>query len=216
VIVDDYIEAFRKLKKLRRETETRRVVSERNIKNINQLIELGLPIKLEFGSYERRGIVGWTYVDKNHNCDLILDVTQPLPFPDKTVHNIYSSHLLEHFTYKEVMAVLAECKRILVSGGSFSVAVPNARLYLESYSNPGKTNIESLCRSKQGLNGHTRIDYVNYMAYMDGYHKYMYDEENLVEILNTAGFKNASLRDFDETIDEKSRDDISIYAEAFK
>jgi predicted SAM-dependent methyltransferase len=145
-----------------------------------------------------------------------LDVTQPLPFPDKTVHNIYSSHLLEHFTYKEVMAVLAECKRILVSGGSFSVAVPNARLYLESYSNPGKTNIESLCRSKQGLNGHTRIDYVNYMAYMDGYHKYMYDEENLVEILNTAGFKNASLRDFDETIDEKSRDDISIYAEAFK
>ena len=44
----------------------------------------------------------------------------------------------------------------------------------------------------------------------------MYDEENLVEILKTAGFKNASLRDFDETIDEKSRDDISIYAEAFK
>ena len=168
VIVDDFIEAFRKLKKLRREAETRRVVSERNIKNINKLIELGSPIKLEFGSYERRGIEGWTYVDKNHNCDLILDVTQPLPFPDNTVQNIYSSHLLEHFTYKELMGVLAECKRILVSGGSFSAAVPNARLYLESYSNPGNEDIQGLCRSKQGLNGKTGIDYVNYMAYMDG------------------------------------------------
>jgi hypothetical protein len=51
---------------------------------------------------------------------------------------------------------------------------------------------------------------------MDGHHKYMFDEENLVYILISHGFKNVKVRDFDINIDMLDRDFESIYAIANK
>ena len=48
------------------------------------------------------------------------------------------------------------------------------------------------------------------------HHKYLYDEENLVLILESKGFKNVRLRNFDPSLDLKERDFESIYAEAQK
>jgi hypothetical protein len=67
---------------------------------------------------------------------------------------------------------------------------------------------------KPAYNNTTRIDYVNYTAYMGGEHKYMFDEENLIHILTKASFKNVRLRVFDPGIDLQARDFESIYAEA--
>jgi hypothetical protein len=51
---------------------------------------------------------------------------------------------------------------------------------------------------------------------MDGEHKYMFDEENLVFILRSKGLKNVRLRQFDSSIDLQVRDFESIYAIAEK
>lgn len=51
---------------------------------------------------------------------------------------------------------------------------------------------------------------------MDGQHKYMFDQENLVNILTKVGFNNASIRDYDNTIDLSDRQEGSIYAIAYK
>jgi hypothetical protein len=51
---------------------------------------------------------------------------------------------------------------------------------------------------------------------MDGHHKYMFDDSNLVFILKSKGFKNVRLREFDPDLDVKERDPISIYAEGQK
>lgn len=216
VIVGDFLEAYGQLQELRRAAETRRVIKERTLRKVTSLVESDAPVNLEFGSYERRGIEGWTYVDINHNCDLVLDLTQPIPFPNGSVERVYSSHLLEHFTYKELLAFLDECRRILVKGGEFSVAVPNARLFLSHYCSPDKDNVEKMCNTKYALNGNTKIDYVNYIAYMDGYHRYMFDEDNLLSMLENAGFRDVMLRGFDGILDIKQRDEVSIYAQAFK
>lgn len=69
---------------------------------------------------------------------------------------------------------------------------------------------------KPAYNNTTRIDYVNYTTYMDGHHKYMFDEENLLYILKLKGFKNAHLRIFNPSLHLKERDFESIYAEAEK
>jgi hypothetical protein len=69
---------------------------------------------------------------------------------------------------------------------------------------------------KRAYNNTTRIDYVNFIAYMDGLHKYMFDEENLLHILESRGFKNVHLRQFDPSLDSQARDFESIYAEAEK
>ena len=44
----------------------------------------------------------------------------------------------------------------------------------------------------------------------------MFDEENLIYILKSKGFKNAHIRKFDPNLDLKHRDFESIYAEAEK
>jgi hypothetical protein len=51
---------------------------------------------------------------------------------------------------------------------------------------------------------------------MAGEHKYMFDEENLVFILKSKGFRNVRLREFDPSLDMPERDIESIYAEAEK
>lgn len=52
--------------------------------------------------------------------------------------------------------------------------------------------------------------------YMNGQHKYMFDEENLINTLLRAGFKKVDLREFDSMIDSSERDSESIYAVARK
>ena len=51
---------------------------------------------------------------------------------------------------------------------------------------------------------------------MDGHHKYLFDEENLVNTLLTTGFKHVQLRQFDSNLDLKERDHESIYVLAKK
>lgn len=191
-------------------------VAEKNRKKIESLIQSPLPIKLELGAEENRGIPGWTYIDSNEQCDLDLDLAQPLPFPDNRVDFIYSSHLMEHFKYTDLLKFLTECLRILKPGGKFSAAVPNARIYLNAYHDSDNFKPETFCSYKLAYNYNSKIDYVNYMAYMDGHHMYMFDEENIVVILKKVGFKHVILRDFDKTLDLEVRNYQSIYVKAEK
>ena len=51
---------------------------------------------------------------------------------------------------------------------------------------------------------------------MNQEHKYLFDEENLQNILMKLGFRSVKLRKFDSRIDIKKRDFESIYALALK
>ena len=182
---------------------------------IKELLNSGRPIMLELGSGSKRGANGWTTLDVVPGCDVYCDLTKGIPFPDNIVGAIYSSHLFEHLSFKEAQILLDECMRVLVPGGRFSICVPNGRLYLQAYIN------NELLDEKQfvyapAFNHTTGIDYVNYVAYMDGHHKYMFDEENLVFILRKKGFTKVRLREFDASIDSKEREFESIYAEGVK
>ena len=64
--------------------------------------------------------------------------------------------------------------------------------------------------------GSSKIDQLNYVAYLNDDHKYLFDNENLVNTLLTAGFSNAQIREFDSNLDQKERKNESIYAEAGK
>ena len=71
----------------------------------------------------------------NRTCDINWDLRFGIPFPDGSVSKIYSSHLFEHLTFKEINILIKECRRAIKKDGVFSIAVPNARLYIEAYSN---------------------------------------------------------------------------------
>ena len=187
---------------------TKQLASRSKVKRL-----LGSDIYLEIGAGDKPGANGWTTIDMTRHCDVFWDLRDGIPFPNASVKKIYSSHILEHLSFQATQQFLRECRRVLVPGGTFSICVPNAKMYLEAYLS-GVTLDPSYFGWKPAYNNTTRIDYVNYTAYMDGEHKYMFDAENLIHILTKASFKNVRLRAFDPGIDLLARDFESIYAEA--
>lgn len=191
----------------------KKVVSKRKI---SVLLKENREIYLEIGSGSKKGENGWTTLDMAPGCDIFWDLSEGLPFPDETVHKIYSSHVLEHFTYIEGQRLLAESLRVLIPGGLFSICVPNARIYIDAYAARRTLEAVTYFGYEPAFNATSMINYVNYVAYMDGHHKYMFDEENLIADIEKSGFKSVRLRGFDRTIDLEVRDFESIYAEAKK
>lgn len=190
------------------EHRRRRRASRGQIEAIKQA---GRPIKLDIGGGYRKGEHGWITVDTSYECDLYWDLREGIPFADGTVDAVYSSHLFEHLTFTEGQVLLKECLRALKSGGVLSIAVPNARMYIEAY-----LGIREVPREyfgwRQAYNETTAIDAVNYVAYMNGEHKYMFDQENLLFVLRKAGFVDVEARDFDPETDMAERDFESVYA----
>ena len=172
-------------------------------------------IKLELGSGNKKGKNGWTTVDVN-NADINWDLKNGIPLSNNSVDKIYSSHLLEHIPFEQLMILLEKCRNVLKVGGEFLVCVPNFRFYADSYKE-GKMFRDRETWWKDALidTGST-IDQINYIVYMKDEHKYMFDEENLVNTLKKAGFSDVKLRVFDESIDLLERDNESIYALAIK
>jgi predicted SAM-dependent methyltransferase len=186
---------------------------------VKKILRSGEPVFLEIGAGDKTGSNGWLTLDMNFKCDLVWDLRKGIPFPDNSISKIYSSHLFEHLTYAEIGQLLQECKRALVPGGIFSICVPNAKFFVDAYYNCGTQNQfwDSLPSFyKPAFNNTTRIDILNYIAYMIGDHKYMFDEENIVFILKQNKFSNVHIRSFDPEIDLKEREVGSLYAEANK
>lgn len=184
-------------------------------RTLRDLRALSGPLKLDLGSGGRRGTDGWTTVDTVDGCDLYWDLREGIPFADSAVDAIYSSHLFEHLTFEDGQALMGESLRVLKPGGSFSIAVPDARLYIEGYL--GLRDIpEHFFGWAPAYHGTTAIDAVNYVAYMAGEHQVLFDQESLVHRLRLAGFADAAPRPFDPGLDLPEREYESIYAAGTK
>lgn len=170
---------------------------------------------LELGSGPKKGSNGWTTIDIS-GADISYDLRKGIPLPDMSIDRIYTSHLFEHIPYKELVLFINECFRVLKSNGELSVCVPNAGLYIRAYLDDHRFRPIGDGYGPALIETGSLMDQVNYIAYMDGQHKYMFDSENLVNTLRQAPFSNVRLREFDETMDLKSRKFESIYASAFK
>lgn len=77
----------------------------------------------------------WTNVDLQARPGVIQhDLRGALPFEDGSFAAVYHSHVLEHLPHDEAPGFLRECARVLRSGGTIRVVVPDletiARLYL--------------------------------------------------------------------------------------
>jgi SAM-dependent methyltransferase len=87
-------------------------------------------MKLELGS-GYHPTAGYTHLDINPNAPHvdIVAACHPLPgIPDASVTNLRAVDVLEHLSYRDTEAVLAEWHRILAPGGRVYVQVPDAEL----------------------------------------------------------------------------------------
>lgn len=195
----------------------RQIINLRSKAKIGSLTKKSDQLKIEIGSGAKKGDNGWLTMDLV-GADIQWDLRFGMPFKDNCIEQIYSSHLFEHLTVEETKRLLKECKRVLKPGGKFSICVPNAKRYIDAYYNKDLTFWEQHQKDfyPPAYNNTTIIDYINYVAYMDGHHKYMFDQENLLYILESHDFMTVRGRDFDPAIDMKEREFESLYAEAIK
>jgi predicted SAM-dependent methyltransferase len=146
-----------------------------------------LKLNLGCGEYSLSGFVN---VDAfaYRNVDTVMSVP-PVPWPDASVEEIYMGHFLEHLGEQEGGELLRECHRVLRSGGTLGVVVPDffeiCRRYIKnefapfawSDGNHDLTNdVDGLCR------------YLIFSTIQPSHHKWMYDEDSLRRALERAGF----------------------------
>lgn len=122
---------------------------------------------------------GWVNCDAyDKKADVMCDV-RSLPFEDNSIEQIYASHIIEHFDFKEAFAVLAEWKRVLIEGGCLAVETPD---------------LLGTCKAFVEASEERRIDlYGNLFAtpWIEGQvHKFLYTETQLRWTLDKVGFKN--------------------------
>ena len=129
-------------------------------------------IKLDLGSC-KKGINGFTTVDADR-ADITWNLKRGIPLKDKSVDFIYSSHLLEHIPFKQLIIFLKECKRVLKQDGVFSVCVPNAGYFLDSYFKGEVFEWHNVWEEAKVDTG-SKIDQLNYIAYLDDARKYSFN-----------------------------------------
>lgn len=146
------------------------------------------------------------------------DVRKGLPFGDRSVSYIYSSHTFEHFTWDESVAITKQCYRVLRSGGVLRVGVPNLRLLIEDYLRD--TDRQASHRLVERLQlGHNLQDFIHSGAH----HSQMFDEKSLLHLLESAGFTQPRVRQFRDSgipdiqaIEPEERECETLYVEATK
>lgn len=178
--------------------------------------EMKGPIKIELGAGKRK-LPGWVSVDMAPVADIQCNLdTDSLPFEDGSIDEIYSSHFLEHFYHAQLVGhILPECLRVLKSGGIFNVAVPDASIYIKAYLDR-RPCPEVIPLYRKAYFFDSFIDSINYIAYMGGDHRHMFDSKNLFAMLNNNGFVDVKIRNFDPSIDIERRREQSIYCIAIK
>lgn len=82
--------------------------------------------KLEIGCGTNPQKKDWVHQDirKLSNIDLICDARK-LPLENESFNEIFSSHVIEHFGWREVKNVLIEWLRILEYGGRLEMITPD-------------------------------------------------------------------------------------------
>lgn len=181
---------------------------------IRRLLQQGAPLRLHLGS-GGHPLDGWLNVDVlGMEPDLYWDLRRGLPFPDGCAQAVFLEHVIEHFTLADDLDLLAECHRVLGSGGIVRLGVPDFGRYMQSYATDG----EFIERERPGRP--TRLLAAAEVALLHG-HRSVWDCETLVALLEESGFADARCRpwgesDLEPAPDSELRRPESVYAEARK
>ena len=192
-------------------------------KIINQKQKNQEKIKLNLGcgtDYKE----GWINIDNNSDknikkLDVLWDLRNPLPIPEKTVDFIFHEHLLEHLTVGEGINFLKECLRILKPKGVMRIAIPDLEETVKDYYNPHWKKASWI--KKYGCQFiKTKAEKINISFRFWG-HQWLYDEEELRRRLKESGFtkiKRCQLRKsrYKELQNLETRDESTLIVEVIK
>lgn len=156
-------------------------------------------LKLHIGC-GKRFIPGFVHIDQvafphvNH----VQDIRRLPNFANNSASLIYACQVIEYFDREEVLAVLADWRRVLAPGGTLRLSVPNFAVICKLYQSgiPLEIFLGTLYgRIRDGKDGFV-------------YHRTTYDEPSLRELLATLGFSHICLWNWRHT-EHANVDDFS-------
>lgn len=160
----------------------------------------GTGVKLNVGCHTVQFHHGWTNVDlgdlgtwsRQHGYRYVRhDVTRGLWLDDGTVDLIYVSHFLEHFTYEQGAAILAEFRRVLKPGGVCRIIVPDAGVLMRKCAAGTLDDFDEV--SPPAAARATQAGKL-WELLVGGDHRAIYDHETLGAAMVGAGFSHVEAR----------------------
>ena len=114
----------------------------------------------------------WLTADVCPSSDIYMDITKPLPLPDKSIDIIYSEEAIEHIPYDRVLVLLRECFRVLKPGSYIRLTTPS---------------LDYFCM--RALQDPEYVQELNDIFYCH-HHKRIFSEKELELLLENIGFIN--------------------------
>ncbi|EKD96165.1 MAG: hypothetical protein ACD_24C00159G0002 [uncultured bacterium] len=144
-------------------------------------------IKLDLGCGGRKknGFIGIDVI-LGPGVDIEQNLENGIPFSDKSVAEIFSSHFLEHLSHQSVPYVIKECHRVLVPHGKLTIEVPDLEACLQKFLSAKEKNRWEWVW--EWIFGNQKKDYE--------FHKTGFTKQRLVSLLTIAGFNNISLTSY--------------------
>lgn len=97
-----------------------------------EIAEAHRSLKLHLGCGSNL-LEGYVNIDKYYpHADRVMDVVK-LDYPDGSVEEIFTSHMIEHVPLSDFLLMLREWKRVLKSNGRLVIRCPNFELYLKMW-----------------------------------------------------------------------------------
>ena len=145
------------------------------------------------------------------------DLRKGIPYSVNSFDVVYHSHVLEHIDRDAAASFLKECYRVLKSGGTMRVVIPDLRILVENYDS---TFEELMANAKDKINIEKHLQSINEifdqmvrklpagMEQQKGMvkflerllrgdaeksgeiHRWMYDKYSLAHLLESIGFKD--------------------------
>lgn len=132
------------------------------------------------------------------------DLRKPLPWASDSVAAIYAGEVWEHFEYEDARRLTEECHRVLMKGGVLRLCVPDGVEFWENYLAivREEQSREPAQRDVARLRRHVRMYFDDICTKPPGlksfghFHKWQYDEVQLVDLFTHCGFENVSRQTF--------------------
>ena len=132
------------------------------------------------------------------------DLRKPLPWARDSLAAVYAGEVWEHFEYEDARRLTAECHRVLMTGGVLRLCVPDGVEFWENYLAIFREQQarEPDARDVARLRRHVRMYFDDICTRPPGlksfghFHKWQYDEVQLVDLFMRCGFKDVSRQAF--------------------
>lgn len=134
-------------------------------------------MKLNLGGGSLK-ISGFLNLDLCESADVKFDLYNTLPYPDGSVEEIVAIHVIESFYKWEFPKILKDWKRVLMPGGKLTIEFTELSAAIALY-------LKGSIYGMWGLYGNQDKEIPHCVT-----HHYVYEKEELKNLLSACGFKN--------------------------